>query len=215
MGLDLTISGAGMRIVKLLVGHPPQTIADLMATAGVTRTAVTEQLYELVAAGLVDRDIERVTTGRGRPKHRFKATESAMLLLFAGNQSIVVPALLNAIEEIGGNELREDVLQRVSLSVADYYKRRIRGKTPVERFYEMTRLLRVEEGNLIDIEESDEGGLTMYRRSCSFYSMFEKSRAVCLIDEKVLSLVIGVPVRRTACRHDGDPCCVFEIAGDK
>jgi len=214
MGLDLRISGAGMRIVKLLVGQPPRTITDLMASAGVTRTAVTEQLYELVAAGFVERDVERVS-GRGRPRYRFKATEAAMLLLFVGNQSILVPALLNAVEEIGGSELREDVLQRVSLSVADHYNRRIRGKTPAERLYEMAHLLRVEEGNLIDIEESEGGKLTVYRRSCSFYSMFEKSRAVCLIDEKVLGLVVGAPVRRTACRHDGDPCCVFEIAGEK
>lgn len=52
--------------MKLLVGNPPQTITDLIRAAGVTRTAVTEQLNELVAAGFVERSMERLS-GRGRP----------------------------------------------------------------------------------------------------------------------------------------------------
>ena len=63
-----TVTPAGLRVVKLLVGNPPQSIADLMDATGVTRTAVTEQLNELVAAGFVERRTERVA-GRGRPRH--------------------------------------------------------------------------------------------------------------------------------------------------
>ena len=41
MMLNATISPAGLRIVKLLVGHPPKTVASLIRATGVTRTAVT------------------------------------------------------------------------------------------------------------------------------------------------------------------------------
>ena len=74
---DATVSAAGLRIVKLLVGNPPQTVSDLIDTTGVTRTAVTEQLNELVAAGFVERSTERLT-GRGRPRHLYKATDAAL-----------------------------------------------------------------------------------------------------------------------------------------
>ena len=45
---DATVSDAGMRIVRLLVGKEPQTVVDLMRATGVTRTAVGYQLIELV-----------------------------------------------------------------------------------------------------------------------------------------------------------------------
>ena len=52
-----TISAAGMRLIKLLVGHTPRTTAELIDEIGVTRTAITEQLNELLHAGFVTRTI--------------------------------------------------------------------------------------------------------------------------------------------------------------
>lgn len=205
-----TVSAAGMRLVKLLVGKPPQTIADLIKSVGVTRTAITEQLNELIAAGFVERDAERLE-GRGRPRHLYSATSAALVLLFAGNQWMVVPAIWKALQEIGGEKLKTEVLQRVSIMLAEHYKERVRGKTPQQRLRQMARVLAEEEGNLVDIEKGADGQMLIRRRNCSFFSMFEESRAICRVDEEVLSEVVGAPVRRTSCRHDGDPCCAFEI----
>ena len=104
---DATISPAGLRIMKLLVGNPPQTVAELIRAAGVTRTAVTEQLNELVAAGFVERDTQRLP-GRGRPRHLYRATDAALVLLFASNQRLVVPAIWRAILDVGGEELTQE-----------------------------------------------------------------------------------------------------------
>jgi len=209
-----TVTPAGLRVVKLLVGNPPQSIADLMDATGVTRTAVTEQLNELVAAGFVERRTERVA-GRGRPRHLYSATEAAMLVLFAGSQRMMVPAIWRVIEEIGGKKLKSRVLRRVSRSLAEHYNSKIRARKPAQRFLQLIRVFREDEGNLIEIDQGSNGQTVMRRRSCSFFSMFDESRAVCQIDEKMMSLVVGAPVRRTACRHDGDPCCTFEIVGEK
>jgi predicted transcriptional regulator len=81
---DATISAAGLRVVRLLVGNPPQTVSSLIRATGVTRTAVTEQLNELIAAGFVERDTERLS-GRGRPRHLYRTTQAALVLLFASN----------------------------------------------------------------------------------------------------------------------------------
>jgi len=203
-----TISAAGMRIVKLLVGNPPKTVAEMIRATGVTRTAVTEQLNELAAAGFVDRTTQRLP-GRGRPRHLYAATDAALLLLFAGNQQMVVPAMWRAIEKVGGKELREKVLKQVSRDVAKHYKRRVHAKSPAERLLQMAKLLR-EEGHLVEIEEED-GQLVVRKRSCPFISMFEQTRAVCCVDQEVISDVVGAPIRQTSCRHDGAPCCSFQI----
>ncbi|NUQ63264.1 MAG: L-2-amino-thiazoline-4-carboxylic acid hydrolase [Pirellulales bacterium] len=208
---DATISAAGMRIVRLLVGRPPTTVASLIRVTGVTRTAVTEQLNELVGAGFVERRIEKLT-GRGRPRHLYSATNHALLLLFASNQSQIVPAMWQSILEVGGEELVQRVLGRVSRALAEHYRQRIRGTTPQRRLDEMLQLLR-EEGSIVEVEKDKEGQLLLHRRSCPFFSMFdERTKAVCCIDQAMISEVVGAPIRRTACRHDGAPCCTFELA---
>ena len=198
-----------MRVIKLLIGKPPQTVADLIRATGVTRTAVTEQLNELVAGGFAERSTERLA-GRGRPRHLYSATDAALLLLFANNQRLLVPALWRAISEVGGEKLKDRVLERVSRELADHYSRRIDGKTPADRLRQMTELL-CQDGDLVEIDEDPDGRLVMNKRSCGFFSMFEESRSVCCVDEAMMARVVGAPVRRTACRHDGAPCCRFEL----
>ncbi len=208
---DVMVSPAGMRVVKLLVGHPPQTITDLTSAAGVTRTAVTEQLNELVAAGFVDRSTERLP-GRGRPRHVYSATDAAMILLFCKNQRVVVPAIWRAVQEIGGDELTEQVVDLVSRALADHYNRKIHAKTPRERLRELTEVL-CEEGGLVEAVEEN-GNLLMRKRTCPFISILDDAHSVCCVDMAMMSEVVGSPIKRTACRHEGDPCCIIEIADE-
>ena len=206
---DATVTAAGLRVVRLLVGKPPQTVSDLIKIMGVTRTAVTEQLNELVAAGFVKRETERLP-GRGRPRHLYRTTDAALLLLFADKQRLVVPAVWQAIREIGGDKMMRDVLRRVSRYLADHYNRKLLGAKPEERLREMIDILN-HEGGLVEALEED-GHLVMYKRSCPFISMVDAERSICCVDLEMLTSVVGRAVRRTACRHDGDPCCTFELA---
>ena len=201
-----------MRIVRLLVGKPPQTVADLIELTGVTRTAVTEQLNELVAAGFVDRGTER-PAGRGRPRHTYAATNAALCVLFAGNQQLVVPAMWRAIAEAGGESLTKKVLRRVSRTLAEHYNRQITGKDPKRRFRRLIELLD-EEGVLVEAQQRN-GQVVLCKRSCPFITMLDESRSVCCVDQAMMAQVVGSPIRRTSCRYEGDPSCTFEIAGKK
>ena len=209
---DPTINAASLRVIKLLVGNPPQTVSGLIRITGVTRTAVAEQLKELLAAGFVERDKEPVS-GRGRPRHLYKATDAALRLLFASNQRLVVPAIWQAIREVGGDDLSDKILKRVSRALAEHYNGKITAKKPRERLKQFVKLL-ADEGGLIEAVEDDNGQWLIYKRSCPFISMVDDERSVCHIDLDMMSAVVGRPVRQTACRHDGDPCCSFEIVGE-
>ena len=57
---DAAITPAGLRLIKLLVGRSPIPVLTLMRKLRVTRTAVTEQLHDLLAAGFVERKIEHL-----------------------------------------------------------------------------------------------------------------------------------------------------------
>lgn len=205
---ELSISAAAMRVVRLLVGNPPQTVNELVERLAVTRTAVTEQLTELLGAGFVEKAIERLP-GRGRPRHLYRATEAALVLLFASNQHMVVPALWRILDEIGGPALTNQVIERLSAAMADHYRARITAEDPQQRLAQFSEVL-AEEGQVVEITETD-GRLVLRKRSCAFISMFECTGKVCQVDERLLHQIIGAPVRQTACRHQGDPCCAFEI----
>ena len=209
---DPIISAACMRVVNLLAGKPPQSVADLTKMAKVTRTAVMEQLGELVAAGLVEQTTERLP-GRGRPRHLYSMTNAAMGSLFPDNRQLVVPAMWQAIDEAGGPKLRKKVLRSVSQSLAEHYKKQITAKTPIRRFRELIELLR-KEGVLVEASEQN-GRLVLRKRSCPFISMLDEHHSVCYIDQNMMSEIVGRPIRQTECRHDGDPCCAFEIADAK
>jgi len=201
-----------MRVVKLLVGNEPRTVADLMDATGVTRTAVTEQLSELVAGGFVRRGTERLV-GRGRPRHVYSATETALLLLFVGSQQLLVPAMWNAIEEAGGEKLTKRILDRVSRTLAQHYRSRITARSPEKRLRQMIGLFQ-EEGALVEAVEQN-GHVVMRKRSCPFISMLDEKRTVCCVDQAMMAKVVERPIRRTTCRLEGDPCCTFEIASRK
>ena len=144
-----SITAAGMRVIKLLVGRPPRTVGELTRLTGVTRTAITEQLNEMVAGGFVNRTIEHLA-GRGRPRHRYTATQAALVLLFANNQQLVVPAIWKAVDKVGGKELTQKVLHAVSRQLAEHYLARITASLPRARMDQFKAILQ-EEGGLLDL----------------------------------------------------------------
>ncbi|MGD9646771.1 MAG: helix-turn-helix transcriptional regulator [Pirellulales bacterium] len=196
-----------MRMIRLLVGRPPQPIAQLVSAAGVTRTAVTEQLNELVDAGFVRRTLER--TGRGRPRYRYEVTETALAVLFANNQRLLAPALLRAMTEICGSELSCKVLNRVSESLAEHYKGRISAEQPHERLRQLAQVLQ-DEGVLVDFEESN-GRYALHERTCPYVDMIDQERSVCAVEQQMMEQVTGAPIKAIACRLDGCPGCTFEL----
>lgn len=202
------VSPTGMRILKLLVGHPPKTLATLIEETGVTRTAVTEQLANLMASGYVAREVER--TGRGRPHHLYSATEASQSL-FVSNISRFVPAMLQAIEEVCGAQATRDVLERVSQELAAQYAKRITATEPRERLRQLGGLLE-EEGVLAEICD-DNGRLILQERTCPFASMVTDSRVACEVEQSMMSLICGSQVQMLECRLDGCSCCTFELAG--
>ncbi len=208
MKQEIIVSAAALRIVKLLVGKRPQSISELIKATGVTRTAVTEQLNELVAAGLVEKEVEKLP-GRGRPRHLYRATDAAMRLLFPTGNRMLVPAVWEALREIGGEKLLRNVVTRVSRILAEQYRRRITSGEPKERLQQLVDLM-AEEGGLVETSTED-GQMVMLKRSCPFISMLDEKRNICTLDEEMISAIVGQSVKRIAYRHEGAPCCTFTL----
>jgi predicted ArsR family transcriptional regulator len=202
------VTAAGMRIIRVLVGNKPHTMAQLVEITGVTRTAVTEQLNELVSAGFVERSLQRV--GRGRPRHLFEATDAALTLLFENNQNLLGPAFLKALVEIAGHDVALKVMRRAAQDMAQHYNRQIAAQDPRQRMLEMAEILR-REGVLVEVDQNEQTW-QMRQRTCPFVDMIEDTRTVCDIECDLLSSVIRAPVELVGCRLDGCPGCSFQLS---
>lgn len=205
---DSLVTAAGMKILKILVGNAPQTVSELIKKTGVTRTAITEQLNELMAAGFVQRTVQPLA-GRGRPRYLYSVTYKALIALFPGSAHLVVPAIWRAIRKLGGQKLVQQVIQEVTQELVHYYSQRITAQQPEKRLRQLLELWR-QEGCVVDLSERD-GRITLHKRSCPFLSMYEASGDICYIDVELISAIVGYPVRRVASRHEGAPCCTFEL----
>ena len=205
---DAIISSTGMRLLKLLVGNPPKSITELMKSMEVTRTAITEQLNELVRSGFVDREPQHLPE-RGRPQYLYKATNSASLILHAQNQCQVVPSIWRVLEDIGGNELRHKVMKKVGKMLARQYLPKITARKPEERLRQLAKLLN-SEGDLTEVTTSN-GRLLLHKRSCAFLRMVDDGQMICCLDQEMMTQIVGKPIRRLDSRHAGSPRCTFEI----
>ena len=205
------ISEAGMRIMRLLVGYPPQQMNDLIRLTGVTRTAITEQINELIEAGFVEQTIERFQ-GRGRPHFLYSATMMALKQLFEGNQGVVVPAIWKAVRRYCSPDVVMKICENVAQDIADQFNPRIAATDPKDRLRKFHEI--ISETRLSQLK--DKGNeVSVSKMSCPFISMQDESGTICLIDQLTMSKIIGPSVRRTTCRHHGDgTCCTYTVSDD-
>ena len=208
MIVQKSIGAVGTRIMRLLIGQTPKKMSDLIEATGVTRTAVSEQLNELIAAGFVQQKLERLS-GRGRPRYLYSATEYALKKLFEGYQSVLVPAAWRSIKKNCGHDMIAKVCDDVSTELADHYNRQINSSVPEERLREFTEIV-CQSGRLGACRI--ENNYAEYDKlSCPFVSMYDGSGIVCEIDKLAMSKILKSPVERVRCRLEGDPCCTFRI----
>ena len=200
-----------MRILRLLIGRPPRTMTELIKALDVTRTAITEQINDLVAIGYVEQTQEKCL-GRGRPRFLFSASKLAMRNLFEGTQDIICPAIWQAIRKLVGKEALEEIRREVADNLAEFYDKQLSGKTPQQRLREFVDIL-VCQGKLAELKEKKDF-LEMHVLSCSFHSMIEETGSVCRIHLLAFQKLLGHSASVSLISHrtqENQHCCVFLI----
>jgi predicted ArsR family transcriptional regulator len=212
VGIDVSqsISPAAYRILSLLVGNPPQSVAQLTRASGVTRTAVIEQLNELMAQGFVARRVDK-TQRRGRPRHLYSATDVAIERIFPPSPHIL-PAVVQAIESCGGPQLRREVFSHLGQVLVQRYRPKVQALAPRQRLEQLSQLLEYD-GVLTSVEVHD-GKLTLRERSCPFVNMLDCDRTACDMESSMIADLVGCKVTLAECRLDGCPSCLFQLEFD-
>jgi predicted ArsR family transcriptional regulator len=199
-------------------------IGELTEELGVTATAVRQRLDRLMEKGLIER--EKVVSGRGRPTFCYHLTSNGQKKAGA-DPSDLADALWRELIALEDEGLRDRILSSVAkrlgkqfaaqanLGVHEPQAKCCSQSNQVDSVSLENRLQRLSEtmsNRKIPIEVSNVGQMPVLDiNACPYPTLTDEStdRAMCRLEEKMLSEALGEPMQLSSCRLDGDNCCQF------
>ena len=217
-------------VIELLRVEKTLGIGELARRLGVTATAVRQRLERLMRAGLVGRATlsdssesasglngKRTTRMRGRPSHVYSLTEKGQRT-GGDNFRDLALVLWNEIRSVREPAVRQGLLSRIGLAMADTYRDDVAGDTPQQRLESMAKILldrriSCEVGPSSAAGEATAAGglsvLTSY--ACPYPELAEQDRGICAAERLMLQDLVGSAVQLSECRLDGAACCRFTV----
>jgi DeoR family transcriptional regulator, suf operon transcriptional repressor len=190
-------------VVELLRGDTALEIGQLADQMGVTATAIRQRLDRLMRAGLVER--RTVSRPRGRPAHAYSLTAAGRRLGGDNFRDLAI-VLWREIRAIRDPGVRQGLLTRIAMALADVYRDRVSGVTPGERLASIAGILGERE---ISCTVGGDALTVLTTYSCPYPELAEQDRAVCAAERLMLQELVGTAVQLSECRLDGASCCRF------
>jgi DeoR family suf operon transcriptional repressor len=204
---QLSGSPAG-QVLMILQRRGTATIKELEDALGVTATAVRQQLVGLMADGYVRDERETERAGRGRPRHFYSLT-AAGRALFPHYYDEFTNSLLREILVSDGSAKVQALLGRMGQRLAEEYTLRMAGQAPAERAKELTELLNAK-GILAEMQLVPDA-ILVREFTCPYYELAREHRAICDMEQDMMSHVIRQRVELVTCTLDGHHGCQFRI----
>ncbi len=197
-------------LLSVLRGGEAAGIGELTEMLGVTATAVRQRLERLLEHGLIER--EKIVAGRGRPTYRYRLTVAGHQRAGA-NPAELADAMWREILVIEDVELRRQLLSSIAARLGQRCAAAV-GEGDEHDSFEtrMNRLSEMLSARDMVTEVSHAGDLPVLDiGACPYPSLTDESddRAMCHLEEQMISEALGQAVELSSCRLDGDPCCQF------
>jgi predicted ArsR family transcriptional regulator len=193
-------------LLDLLRIAGPLSVPELADSMEVTATAVRQRLVRLLERSLVQR--EAVRAGRGRPKHRYWLTDKG-LRSTGSNFTDLAVVLWQELQALGDNDLRRQLLRRISRALAAGYAKQIQGETAAERMQSLGRLLTQRR---IPVSVGESAGHPMLTaHACPYPTLAEHDRNICQMEKMLFAELLGDEIELTQCRLEGGGDCQFQV----
>ncbi|WP_442506332.1 helix-turn-helix transcriptional regulator [Novipirellula sp. SH528] len=191
-------------------------IGDLTEQLGVTATAIRQRIERLLELGLLER--EKIVAGRGRPTFQYRLTVRGHRRAGA-NPAELAEAMWQEILAIPDATIRKQLLSSVANRLGSQFATQVNRESDGDPSFE-TRMQKLSEmltDRHITTEVSHSGDLPVLDIcACPYPSLTDTSdeRAMCRLEEQMISEALGRPVHLSSCRLDGDHCCQFAATGE-
>jgi len=202
------------RILDYIRAHRAVTVAELSHAFQMTEANARHHLANLAAQGLLRRLDERPAGGKGRPAHRYAASEQATGNYYALFSVILLDQLTkqtdpSATENLLGS-LASHLANSMAASSAQASGRA--GENLTRRLYRATEILNHYHYQARWEARPDAPRLTLGH--CPFAALLTEHPELCRMDGLILENLLGAPVEQTA-RLAKDPLglsyCLFRV----
>lgn len=203
------VSDNDRTLIELLRTHAEMSIGQLENSLGVTATAVRQRLNRLMGMGLIKR--KQSIEGRGRPVHLYILTEKGRQT-HPNNLGDLGLVLWEEIQQISDEKTRQSILLGAVRRLAEKYEHEVHGSSVTERMEAIVQLFSQRQ---IPVALNRQGELPVIQISgCPYPILAEESREICDLEEKLLSKIVGQPIKLCECQQDGAAYCSFKTQAE-
>jgi len=209
--MKMVLGGDSRRqvLAHLLDRKSGSTVDDMIASIGLSRTAVNQHLMVLEREGFVRKGESRKTGGR--PRHLYVLTEEGTNLfpkVYAWFSRLLIQTLREQMGEEQLSRYMYDLGVRMS---ADLIPRLV-GKNRVERVEEIVKVMN-ETGFRATTITSERGDKIprVQCTNCVYHDLSKDYPEVCRFDIGFLSGLMGAEVEHQACMQRGGNACRFRF----
>jgi predicted ArsR family transcriptional regulator len=186
---------------------------DGLAThLGASRTGVLQQLHALEDAGLVSHQVEK--HGVGRPRHRYDVTADAQDLFPADYDGLAL-SLVDAIAEVGGDALLDEVLaarrRQLGVRLRDRIHDHLIPDAPLADRVRELAIMQDAGGYLAEAIVSPDGTVRLREHNCAIFHVAQDVGACCAAELALFAEVLGVDVVRESHIATGDRSCTYRM----
>ncbi|MEM6470348.1 MAG: ArsR family transcriptional regulator [Planctomycetota bacterium] len=182
-------------------------VNELVASLGVTATAIRQRLDRLIDRGFIER--KKIVAGRGRPSFQYQITASGRRET-GGDSTDLAEAMWREFMSIDDPDLRDRLLESIAKRLGNEYASRLDASAPLKERMKLLSQLLAERRVASDV--ISEGELPVLGiNACPYPALADGSvdHMMCRLEEKVLSFALGKTLQLSQCRLDGDSCCQF------
>jgi iron-sulfur cluster biosynthesis transcriptional regulator SufR len=204
--MDTNTNDTRTNIVNLLKINGKMTINEVSAQLDMSSMGVRQHLGSLERDGLVEYYHQK--SNRGRPKYIYTLTDQAKEIFPESYKSFAMEILEEA-EDIGGEDLVNQLLEQRMESQIQSYEKRLQGKNLDKKIEELAEI-RNEEGYMANISKNgDDYALVEYH--CPISMIAQKYPYLCETERELFQRTLGVEIKREHHLICGSHKCSYHI----
>jgi DeoR family suf operon transcriptional repressor len=196
-------------LAQLLEHKSGVTVDELIASVGLSRTAVNQHLIVLERQGYIRKGTPRKTGGR--PQHVYVLTEEGNNL-FPKQYSWFSTLLIQTLREQLGEEQASQYMYNLGVKKSAMLIPRLVGKNRVERIAEIVKIMNETGFVARTVAPAEPDKLPRVEcKNCVYHDLSKDYPEVCRFDIGFLSGLMGAEVEHQSCMQRGGQSCRFRF----
>lgn len=204
--MNINTDDTRTNIINLLKINDKMTINEVSTQLDMSSMGVRQHLNSLEREGLVE--YYRQKSSRGRPKYIYTLTDQGKEMFPKSYKSFTMEVLEEA-ENIGGENLVNQLFTKRMESQIQSYTKRLQGKNLNKKVKELAKI-RSEEGYMAKISKNGDN-YSLIEYHCPISMIAKKYRILCETEKKLFQRVLGVEVKREHHLMCGSHKCSYYI----